>query len=318
MPTTQFDKAKKLLQKYKNYAAIQAILSNQNAWNDLEANHNSIRNHLFEVAATELQYGKSFYSDELYEDIFAIMIYFAKRWPRNDMDDTGVALSPISTGVMEKPICTAKGYIYDACEVEAILTKGQNPIDRTPLLVQDIKYLRAKLHKINPEVDNDYAIHIKNQQAIVTERLLYTKLDEMVNTFALSSLILLVAIMAIIIPVAVLVSPFAVLGVFFIPFITGPASYLKVSTKYKEKKLPSNTEVIKNAESLFTPADKENDISNVSSTAMMRDTLQINVAPDSEPAVNDTMMVASAESKLEHENDEPANLSNIVRKFAMS
>jgi hypothetical protein len=298
-------KARNILERYNQVEAVKLILDNQKWWDDIELQNDLIRNQLFAIAATEKarqdEAVMNPYSNELYKDVYAVLMLFAKRWPRNNLEldgDTLVYTSPISTCKMDIPICTGEGYQYDLYEIADLLKYGKNPTSRNPLLCRDVMYLnaRATIQQNNNMSDAEKVV-LKNLEAELHHAKRLDMIEEYVDHFVISTIVVTCLATVMITPLTAFVSPFFALTLMLVPLITSITSYIYVDQFYLTAQDDIPVDVIADSESLINEAKKEeseNKSARALSTAVIARKCAIKLNQPANVANDDTLGMPQA------------------------
>jgi hypothetical protein len=254
-----FTLAKQVLAKHNRIAAIKLILDNKQAWDDLKQYNSLLRNQLYAIAQTENVKGSK-YSDLLYQDVYAVLLMFAQRWPLNDKDDSGdFYISPISHDAMATPVCTTKGWQYDINEIEFLVTSEKNALDNTPIIFREVNYLKAKLATLVTTVLTEAeTIQLQQQREEASNTRYYNMLEEIQDACIISSMALGIPLFGLMFPAAFFVNVLFLIPVLFTPLITGVISYFYFRNKLVQSQSEGD-QLIDEAESLMDKDDNDDD-----------------------------------------------------------
>ena len=151
--TAAINEMRHRLSKFSDIEAVRVLLADE-SWNNLAADNNRLRLKLRAIAETESSLQK--YPDELYEVVFAALVFFAKQWPLNHPDEEheGKYISPISLDSITKPVYTSTGWSFEDIEIRSLLaTSSVCPQTKLIYLARDLKYMAARMAQtpITPE-----------------------------------------------------------------------------------------------------------------------------------------------------------------------
>jgi hypothetical protein len=137
--------AKELLAQFNHYQAIQQLLADELAWQNLQNHNGRIFAALEAILAAE---PSRKYPRKLYDNIFSILVFFTKCWPRNNFDhlegQPRVYRCPFMLTPITNPVYTSMGLILEATNLPAILKYGKNPQTRQRLNPRDVAYMKAR------------------------------------------------------------------------------------------------------------------------------------------------------------------------------